>query len=357
MYTSVCSPVHFVLDRTSGKTQSEIFLELGSLGDAERFAQRRTGKTLGTRNVNIEIVSSKEMLLATFPRARGAQWVTQEEVQNLLTHAKTFKSPYTRKCPQRPFENFISILCLFPWANKSVYAQQQAELLFAGYSNLVSILQWHIRKGKIPSLDTALLRRLIIAGTNLTDFNPDQKRFICSLVGFYPEAAVHVPPIPIMSPSLQEHKYQGDNGRNYAASLSIPEIQVTEHRSSTAMPRISFDDSNSQCRAEESTAQLNLRQSSVGAETLKSASNVLELKESLTRLQATERRPQQLPRHCRPFSREGRPSNAYLARTLSTGSCCPATSWSPSAKLEPRDQWLLNARKAGIVVELPKQNH
>ncbi len=40
-YTAQCCPVHFILDRTSGKTQSEAYLEMSSIGDAERFAQVR----------------------------------------------------------------------------------------------------------------------------------------------------------------------------------------------------------------------------------------------------------------------------------------------------------------------------
>lgn len=121
-----------------------------------------------------------------------------EEIQNILTHAKTFKSPYTRKCPQRPFENFISILALFPWANKIIYAESQVELLYMGYSSMVSILQWHIRKGKIPGLDIDLLHRLVIAGTNLTDFSVEQKKAICSAVGYFPEPLI--PVVTITSP-------------------------------------------------------------------------------------------------------------------------------------------------------------
>jgi hypothetical protein len=56
---------------------------------------------------------------------------TKEEVQNILMHAKTLKSPYMRKCPQRPFESFMSILTLFPWANETAYHPSQVDLLFA----------------------------------------------------------------------------------------------------------------------------------------------------------------------------------------------------------------------------------
>ncbi len=126
------------------------------------------------------------MLAAIFPRNRNGEWISKEEVNSILTHAKTFKSPYTRKCPQRPFENFISILALYPWANRAVYTKSQVALLFEGYSSLVSVLQWHIRKGKIFALNNALLQRLIAAGSKLTDFSAEQKQTVVAAVGLRP---------------------------------------------------------------------------------------------------------------------------------------------------------------------------
>ena len=339
LYTSVCSPVHFVLDRTSGKTQSEIFLELSSIADAERFAQRKTGKTLGNRNVNIEIVSSKEMLNAIFPRARADQWVTQEEIQNILTHAKTFKSPYTRKCPQRPFENFISILALFPWANKSVFAREQIELLYAGYSSLISILQWHIRKGKITSLDTTLLKRLIIAGTNLTDFPAEHKKFICSIVGFYPEAVVYPPPMPVLYPVVRP-RMEIPMVLNYDP-VSVPAIRVTEYNSHRPLE-------SSDCEYAKLTDAEYTQASHASIRQLPhSMPDAATLGDSLIRLQASNL--SNYPRaHSRPFSREGRPSTAFAARARAQAS-------NGQSSLTAKEQWLLNARRAGIMVGVPAE--
>lgn len=346
LYTSVCAPVHFVLDRTSGKTQSDIYLEISTIGDAERFAQRKSGKSLGARSVNVELVSSKEMLNATFPRVRDGQWLTREEIQNLLTHAKTFKSPYTRKCPQRPFENYISILALFPWANKAVYAQTQVDLLYSGYASMVSILQWHIRKGKITSLDTALLRRLIIAGTNLTDFSSEQKKLVCSSVGFYPESALPQVPVDIASTTNQVIK---------ALPMCSPAAQIIDcciplpARSVGAIPKIEISEYYSSDPLDD------VRHSGVKA--LDSAKSCLkgtapcaaDLTKSLLKLQTASQQSYQTRGLPRPFA-------GTLPPKMPLSEPCLKNKSVTESKLCPREQWLLNARKAGIAVGVPAES-
>ena len=71
------------------------------------------------------------MLQAIFPLAQNKTWVAAEELTSLVDHVRVAKSPYVRKCPQRPVENFMSILTLFPWANTDAFRPEQSRLLYA----------------------------------------------------------------------------------------------------------------------------------------------------------------------------------------------------------------------------------
>ncbi|BFZ58525.1 hypothetical protein PYCC9005_005588 [Savitreella phatthalungensis] len=191
-YTAALSPVHFTFDRLSGKTQSDVFVEFATTVGATAFASECSGKMLGHRAVSISLVSSREMLEAIFPRARPDEgiWVSREEVQNILLHARTRKSPYTRKCPQRPTDNFISILALFPWANAAAYTLEQRVLLFEGYTALADILLWQVRRADHPAITHDLLGRLVLTGTMLTEFSFEDKHAVCAATGISPSRSL-----------------------------------------------------------------------------------------------------------------------------------------------------------------------
>src|SRR5208282_3763119 len=117
----------------SGKTQSTCYVEFRTYSDAQRMVQRRNNRALGTRNVQLSIVPQEELMEAVFPRFRG-EWrgvdpwireveegqvgntttvaaaaggeergeymardgivtgwfVSREEINSILTHAKTY---------------------------------------------------------------------------------------------------------------------------------------------------------------------------------------------------------------------------------------------------------------------------
>lgn len=375
-YTSVCSPVHFVLDRTSGKTQSEIYLEIATIGDAERFAQRKTGRSLGSRAANVELVSSKEMLTAIFPRVRNGHWLTCEEIQNVLTHARTFKSPYTRKCPQRPFENFISILCLFPWANMSVYVPSQVNLLYAGYTSLISILQWHIRKGKIPALNPFLLRRLVIAGTNLTNFSIEQKKIVCASIGYYPETscstmafvktADDLPSKSARAPHMRRQTGQSEKDRALADASESTESGRSLH--ADAAPWLVAQESAigrnlssailSQSRSYErrvhypkavSSLPISHFAKSVSDDGVSAPQNDLQERSSpdLVSASAASKSPSRCVT-CGPI----RPTS-NLRPSLETKAVLPRAEPVTNTPTSSSERWLLKAQRAGIAVGLP----
>ena len=94
----------------SGKTQSTCYVEFGTYSDAQRMVQRRNNRALGTRNVQLSIVPQEELMEAVFPRFRGewrgvdpwiqevedggptvTSFVSREEINSILTHAKTYR--------------------------------------------------------------------------------------------------------------------------------------------------------------------------------------------------------------------------------------------------------------------------
>jgi len=109
----------------SGKTQSTCYVEFETYSDAQRMVQRRNNRALGTRNVSLSIVPQEELMEAVFPRFRG-EWrgvdpwireveeadtnvgvegfttgaivggfVSREEINSILTHAKTYRVCHT----------------------------------------------------------------------------------------------------------------------------------------------------------------------------------------------------------------------------------------------------------------------
>ncbi|KAG5520107.1 hypothetical protein PMAC_001183 [Pneumocystis sp. 'macacae'] len=205
-YSIHSQPIHFIMDRMSAKTQSECYVELSSRNDAQRLAERRSGKLLGSRNVVLEIATQEELMNRIFPKWKGewkgvdpyadenlksirqfsvpkAEIVTREELNSLINHVKTYRSPYSRKCPQRPFEDFISILAKFPWHKGDFYTVGQRDLLHSSLITFIEILKGHLKKGRLPELNFRLLERLIHAGTINTCFTERQKFEIFKIAG------------------------------------------------------------------------------------------------------------------------------------------------------------------------------
>jgi hypothetical protein len=156
----------------SGKTQSTCYVEFGTYSDALRMVQRRNNRALGARNISLSIVPQEELMQAVFPRFRG-EWrgvdpwireveegragippetgeymsrdgivtggfVSREEINSILTHAKTYRSPYSRKCPERPYESLMSIIAKFPWHRGEYYTVLQRDHLFEALKSISS---------------------------------------------------------------------------------------------------------------------------------------------------------------------------------------------------------------------------
>ncbi|KAK6511965.1 hypothetical protein TWF481_000864 [Arthrobotrys musiformis] len=177
--------IHIIMDRTTGKTM-DCFLEFPTVGAAERFIQRRCNNNrrciLGGRHISLELVRQGELMRWLFPKVRGATWgdngglvlgdwtalsatveiISREELVMILGHARTpHRSPFSRKCLQRPYESLMSVVTKFPWKETDDYTLKQRDLIFQAAFEAGELLKRQILRGKAgPNIDLRLLRRL-----------------------------------------------------------------------------------------------------------------------------------------------------------------------------------------------------
>ncbi|KAK6526663.1 hypothetical protein TWF281_009867 [Arthrobotrys megalospora] len=177
--------IHIIMDRTTGKTM-DCFLEFPTVTGAERFIQRRCNNNrrciLGGRHISLELVRQGELMRWLFPKVRGAMWgddgdlvvgewtglntlteiISREELVMILGHARTpHRSPFSRKCLQRPYESLMSVVTKFPWKETDVYTLKQRDLIFQAAFEAGELLKRQILRGKAgPNIDLKLLRRL-----------------------------------------------------------------------------------------------------------------------------------------------------------------------------------------------------
>ncbi|KAF8476954.1 hypothetical protein BDZ91DRAFT_787566 [Kalaharituber pfeilii] len=202
--------VHIIMDRASGKTM-DAFVEFTCPKDAYRCVTRKRGKILGSRHVLLDVVNQEELMKEIFPRARGVTWegvipkvintengntkadiVTKEELVLVVGHARTpHRSPFSRKCLQRPYESILSIVAKFPWFAVGIYTMHQRDIIFQALISVIDILKRQCKRGRTtPNLDAGLLRKLCKAGVFCSGFTSKQKFEIIKVGEFGAESLV-----------------------------------------------------------------------------------------------------------------------------------------------------------------------
>jgi hypothetical protein len=134
-----------MMDRTTGKTLSDAYVEFLTVGDMRRAIETRHQKPLKGRIVSVSECTQEELLGVVFPKWRGTfygtcaippasevvksmstaagggnsgccpPFITREEINSLLVVCKNYKLHFSRKCAERPFENIISVITKYPW--------------------------------------------------------------------------------------------------------------------------------------------------------------------------------------------------------------------------------------------------
>ncbi|KAG6016766.1 hypothetical protein E4U43_003132 [Claviceps pusilla] len=206
-------PVHIIMERVTSKTM-DAYVEFLSLDDANKAVEKhhqhalngRVGR-LGDRPVDLELSSQESLMRDLFPLARGIVWngvtpnfkpfnhhqpwenfkgfVSEEEMVMLVKHVEVpHRSPFSRDCPQRPYECLISTLKKFPWYATDRITISQRRAAFAATCELLRLLARSIQKQDDPvNLNNQLLSRLINAAMKCPGFTPLMKDDIACIAG------------------------------------------------------------------------------------------------------------------------------------------------------------------------------
>ncbi|KAK1730166.1 hypothetical protein CaCOL14_007941 [Colletotrichum acutatum] len=212
MLNDTDEPVHIIMERVTGKT-TDAYVEFHTLEDASKAVEKHhqnldRGRVtrIGQRPVEIELSSQAALMKDLFPNARGVFWaglhphilpdndqepwdnfkgfVSNEEMTMLVKHVEVpHRSPFSKECPQRPFECLISTLTKFPWQMKSNVTVQQRHAMYKATCDLLRILVGHIRdKRDEVNLTHRLCKRVVAAAMRCEGFSITQKDDIAFIV-------------------------------------------------------------------------------------------------------------------------------------------------------------------------------
>ncbi|TVY45657.1 hypothetical protein LOCC1_G002710 [Lachnellula occidentalis] len=199
-------PVHIVMERVTSKTL-DCYVEFTTFDEAvsavNRFETNRTGGRggrLGQRHVEVELSSQDLLMKELFPKAKNVYWsggrphivpkdmndiytsgfqgfVSKEELVMLVKHVEApQRSPFSKDCPQRPFECLISTLLKYPWYMVEYITIEDRNLLFAATIELVKLLLERVNNERDDvNLTPMLLKRVWRAALRCPGFTPAQK--------------------------------------------------------------------------------------------------------------------------------------------------------------------------------------
>ncbi|KAG2198136.1 hypothetical protein INT47_001534 [Mucor saturninus] len=201
---SVCTQsIHIMMDRTTGKTLSDAYVEFLTVADMRRAIESRNQKPLKGRIVSVNECSQEELLAVVFPKWRGQfhgtlaippasevvramstaagggnsgcpPFITREEINSLLVVCKNYKLHFSRKCAERPFENIISVIAKYPWHQSHLITTMHRDHIYEMLKLSIESLKTHLSKDYVQ-IDTTLLERLTRAGIMCPAFTERQK--------------------------------------------------------------------------------------------------------------------------------------------------------------------------------------
>ncbi|TVY81293.1 hypothetical protein LSUE1_G004001 [Lachnellula suecica] len=229
-------PVHIVMERVTSKTL-DCYVEFINLNEAvsavNRFETNRTGGRggrLGQRHVEVELSSQEVLMKDLFPKAKNVHWVggrpvitpkdpndkynsgfqgfvSKEELVMLSKHVEApqrvklpttplpdaqltrSQSPFSKDCPQRPFECLISTLLKYPWYMVDYITIEDRILLFETTMKLLVLLVERVNNEKDNvNLTVMLLKRVWRAALRCPGFTPAQKDDVVIICGLDPVA-------------------------------------------------------------------------------------------------------------------------------------------------------------------------
>ncbi|TGO76152.1 hypothetical protein BELL_0171g00010 [Botrytis elliptica] len=220
-------PIHIIMERVTSKTL-DAYVEFVNFSEASnaitRFDMNRMGGRggrLGQRHVEVELSSQEELMKQLFPKAKNVEWhgnkptiierdendkynsgfqgfVSREELVMLVKHVESpQRSPFSKDCPQRPFECLVSTLIKFPWAMVNYVTCQDRELLYKATMQLLGLLVERVDNNDDPvNLNAQLLKRVWRTALKCEGFSPCMKDNIVYKMKIDPTTAFEcgVPP-------------------------------------------------------------------------------------------------------------------------------------------------------------------
>ncbi|KAF4969743.1 hypothetical protein FSARC_3086 [Fusarium sarcochroum] len=227
-------PVHIIMDRATSKTM-DAFVEFVSMEDAMRcaekhhqFAQAGRVSRLGERPIEVELSSQATLMTELYPLARGVFWdgaspqvlpynpnepwanfkgfISPEEMVMLVKHVEvphrvsqqdypSFdsvanfvpQSPFSKECPQRPYECLISTLRKFPWFASNYITIAQRGAMYKATIKLLRLLARSVSQGDDPvNLNAQLFQRVVRTAMECKGFTTLQKDNIAYMVQINP---------------------------------------------------------------------------------------------------------------------------------------------------------------------------
>ncbi|KAG1465047.1 hypothetical protein G6F46_001421 [Rhizopus delemar] len=202
--TLYAQSIHILMDRTTGKTLSDAYVEFASTIDLWRAIETRSEKSLKGRIITVSECSQEELLSVIFPKWRGQfqgnmaipptsdivktmstaagggvnsgcpPFITREEINSLLVVCKNYKLHFSRKCAERPFENIITVITKYPWHQAHLITTIHRDHVFELLKLSIESLKIHLSKDYIQ-IDPTLLERLVHSGIMCPAFTERQK--------------------------------------------------------------------------------------------------------------------------------------------------------------------------------------
>ncbi|KAI9496489.1 hypothetical protein BDB00DRAFT_121524, partial [Zychaea mexicana] len=195
--------IHIMMDRTTGKTLSDAYVEFATQLDLIRAIETRHQKPLKGRVVTVTECTQEELLTVVFPKWRGQfcgvsaipppsqvvksmstaaggggtqcpPFVTREEINALLVVCKNYKLHFSRKCAERPFENIVSVITKYPWHQVHLISTMHRDHIYEMLKLSIESLKAHLSKDYVQ-IDSSLLERVTRAGIMCPAFTERQK--------------------------------------------------------------------------------------------------------------------------------------------------------------------------------------
>ncbi|KAI8820198.1 uncharacterized protein EV422DRAFT_82501 [Fimicolochytrium jonesii] len=218
--------VHIIMNRSTGKTQSDCFVEFPTYTDAQRALDLHSRGILKGRIVLAQWSTQAELIDALFPHRAGripkgdvmekscdldepftseilfadpraaAQYgasgsglvygssssqqskegvfLLREEINALLLVCRNYKLHFSRKCAERPFENIISIISKVPWHDPISISTAHRDHLFEMLKLSLEALRIHLNRFD-HNIDDSLLDRVVRTGLCVPLFTEKQK--------------------------------------------------------------------------------------------------------------------------------------------------------------------------------------